>query len=369
VEIGLVRIGPAREAVAPEALRLPACPLPRPGDVVTWYQNTIRCTGLLLGHTYRSEPCIEPRQGGVTRLASFDDIRIDDRRRAVGPNWLRLPASSTVTRPHDHELEYLERLLDCAAPSGTEHRTLALEIWNRGYEIFLAGATVREALAKRDVRNAEFVTTMPLDRLHPVVVGMYGLGNIALGELGREWGRLRLGGAERVASDAVVEVRVFRHAAPGTNAAVFGASFERDLWFGDLSCNAVYYEPINKVLIDPTGFGLDDATGCCVRGVFQPNERSAEELARIGLRVVKQRLRGYQPAPGCDEQLTMLLSKLPAMPHPVRAAALVAEVFEDLDSGECDGAWIAMRNVFADLGLESLWRRYVEPHHGGLRRE
>src|SRR5437868_3991095 len=99
--------GTSRELVSAESLRLPPCPLPRPGDRVVWYRNGLEVIGLLLGHKADGRPYVEnesPFKGTAT-LPSYDSLRHADPSSRVGPNWTNLPQPALIVRPTSRESE------------------------------------------------------------------------------------------------------------------------------------------------------------------------------------------------------------------------------------------------------------------------
>jgi hypothetical protein len=131
---------------------------------------------------------------------------------------------------------------------------IATEIWNRGFEVYLVGGTVRDVIAGSESKDIDFVTTMPLNRCQALVASMYGYRPTAKDSRGF----IRIGGTP-ASGDPFVDLKVFSDSLLGTSNAAFGVSFDRDVAHRDFACNAVYFDPINEVLIDPTGIGIADA--------------------------------------------------------------------------------------------------------------
>jgi tRNA nucleotidyltransferase/poly(A) polymerase len=71
-------------------------------------------------------------------------------------------------------------------------------------------------------------------------------------------GHLRLGGRPG-SREPFADLSAFKFTHPGEQNAIFSADVARDLGFRDFACNAVYYDPINHVYIDPSGVGITDA--------------------------------------------------------------------------------------------------------------
>lgn len=68
----------------------------------------------------------------------------------------------------------------------------------------------------------------------------------------------------------------------------------------DFACNAVYYDPMNEVFIDPSGRGITDAKAKALNIISDHVlERPIFRKANIPLRFFKFLLRGYEPSHDC----------------------------------------------------------------------
>lgn len=236
-----VKFGSGREEIDPSGLHVPRCPIPRRGDHVTWFQEGVPYNGQLLGYTRDDQPYVSAPRRGTRTLGSMDSIRLLDPDRALGPCWERLPPGGALCRPRDEERARIQEFLKRIVPPGIPHDVLVKEITSRGHECFVTGATIRDVLAERSVGEAEFVTTMPPTKLQRVLHSVYGARNACI----LEGGTVRVGVSDP--TDRSAHVRMFRVDEPETGDAIFGGDFETDVQFGDFSCNAVYYEPVNDV--------------------------------------------------------------------------------------------------------------------------
>jgi hypothetical protein len=345
---GTIKITPARTDVERSALKLPDCALPRPGEHVTWFKLAVMHTGVLLGHTHDGRPHIET-QSGHEFADSFEVIRRADREGVSNPIWEPLPGNARFVLPVKHEADAFRSLLLRMAPPGTRPRDLMSEVYERGYEIFLCGRTVRDILTGRPPAFAEIVTTMPLHLLHPLAVSMYSDANVWMGDSDRLEGHITIGSAPNEA-DTVVRIRLFRRANPGTADAEFGADFMLDVQHCDLSCTALYFDPFNNVLVDPTGYGINDVESKLLRLVCEDACQDPRDGARIALKVVKLKLLQYSPAPGQQDRLTSLFSQLPALSGIEFLSLLESEVCADLSEAEVAVALEEIRKAYNDLG-------------------
>lgn len=346
-----MQLGEQRDPVAPSDLIVPACPLPRPGDQVVWYQNAVRYQGTLLGHTPTGKPFIRPRFGLVSQDLEFDGIRIENPAQSVGPIWRLLPEGGVIVRPRNQERDHLRMLLRQTVPPGVSHHTFAEEVWRRGFEVFLSRTTARAASVPGGP-VAEIVTTMPLNRLYRLTLDMYGEKHVTAGELDLPFGRIQLGGLPG-AADRYAHVRLFREDGPGTPNAVFGASFAQDLAHSDLACNAVFYDPINEVFIDPSGQGLADSDAEIVRPVCEIDRLPATERAMIGLCIIRCLALDYSIADGCLEKAGALVESMSAFTVEELDINIQREVLDHLPDGQDN--WERIRTVLNILGREDVW--------------
>ena len=355
-----VKVGqPIRRRATAADLASPACPLPRPGDTVIWYQDTLRQRGRLIAHTAEGWAVVAPDGGGAVSKLPFDAIRLDDPSRAIGPMWQTMPPSGAVFQPTESDFRVLDALLGSVVPPGISHRDLADEIWLRGFEVFLGGSALRGILTAEQTIDAELVTTMPMDRLIRLCLAMYGEDSVTVGDRDRRKGCLRVGGRAGTA-DPAANVRLFRYDSPGSPAALIGTSFVRDMLYGDFTCHSVFYEPTNRVLIDPCGRALADAEQRFLSPTYDAARHSPQEQAVMGLRVIDLRNRGYTFKIGSEDQLMALIGYLPALPIVERAAQLQMRVFGGATRVTAE-LWEEIHAIFIELGIEEVWQNHVAP--------
>jgi tRNA nucleotidyltransferase/poly(A) polymerase len=177
----------------------------------------------------------------------------------------------------------------------------------------------------------------------------------------------------------------------------FAASLEEDARRRDFTCNALYLDPLNDELADPTG-GLGDLAARVLRCVGQPEQRFAEDglrllrLARLaaqnqlaiepatlaGARASLASLRGVSPerihaelvrmatglAPARAASLLLelgVLEQLPGLSAPGQRAALAArvEALARLEKGSAERFFAVLFDPGAktelEPALEGLW--------------
>lgn len=370
-----------RQAVLQIQLREPRCPLPRPGEYVIWYEDMLRQGGKLLGTTDDGRPYILRDEGERGPVDSFAAIRAADPEHLVsGPIWQSLP-QGRIYKPTAHELEQMERLAEREVPPGVSHSALANEIWLHGFEVFLTGPAVRGAIAGGTQGSVELVTTMPLDRLRRIIVDMYGAtsaeadpassgssgaaARVGFGDLAQRIGRITFGGLPGSA-DPYATARPFRYGRRTRSnsiagaAFIFGADFQHDMEFGDFACNAVYYDPVNKVFFDPSGHGLDDIATRCLRLVLKRTLLTRCEQAYVGLRIVRHYLEQDTPCDGQREELLELVQGVTAMRHVELASALDTELFSCFQMKRSE-IMEKTKEFFEKFGIAEIWQNTIQP--------
>jgi hypothetical protein len=260
-----------------------------------------------------------------------------------------LPGEALIKTPYPHEVAEFDRILTQHIPPGPTYIELVHEIWSRGFETFLVGGTVRDVLAGVKTNDVDLVTTMPLARAVGLLTSMYRKEPT----IHDRNGFVRLGGTP-ASGDPFIDLKSFVLTAPGTEDAVFGGGFIDDLRFRDFACNSIYYDPINRVLIDPSGIGIQHAESHCLHLVCDARVRPPFSLAQITIRFFKFRCRGfsfstetgdeirrsYLPTLGAMRRSTLvqyirtqMLSKAPAAEHSARLGQLEAAM-RDFGAGE-----------------------------------
>ncbi len=350
-----------RPLVSPAALSLPVCSIARPGDRVCWYQNSLLVQGVLTGHKWNGRPIIANQFGDYSEVPSFDWLRLEDPGRALGPNWDRIAASAAFRRPTQQEHQAFDDLLAQRTPPGPRYLDLITEIWQRGFEVFVVGGTVRDVLGGRPGHDVDLATTMPLVRALPLVMSMYGEPRTLEYAAGVN-GHFRPGKKARP-GDPFIDLCVFKHALPSTPNAVFGSSFERDVAHRDFACNSIYYDPINDVLIDPSARGIPDAEAKLLHLVCDPRRLAPEDSCQLAIRFFKFLSRGFSPSPECDAAMrSYYFSHLTAMSTSTRIGYVRAQILGKCARDSRPAALTSFRAQFVAFGIEEVWTAHFEPH-------
>jgi hypothetical protein len=289
-----------RQPVKPADLELPTRPIPRPCDRVVWYENGRPKKGTLLGSTLAGKALIEKDENGFRIDQLFGSIRNaegDERGEhdtRGQPAWMSLTEDAIICRPTEAESKKLDQLIGNKIQPGEEHAThaqLAREIWIRGFEVFFAGKPLREALTRTPGKDADLITTMPRSWIRILLDGMYGTDRVKE-ETPQPWSGIFTIGNTVGSVNAFSYVRFFRWAFED-NVYLYGANFKDEGSFTDFTFNAIYYDSQNKVLIDPTGHGLDDAYNCCLRPMGWSGQLPERDKKAIGFEILRHLLLGY----------------------------------------------------------------------------
>lgn len=338
--------------VSAQDLSLPICPLPRAGESVVWYSDSRLVTGQMTGHNVNGKPLIINQFNNPHIANSFDDIRVENPLNRKGPNWTDLPENAIICVPPSIIVSKFDHLLNQRIPPGPSYMDLAMEIWSRGFEVFVVGGTVRDIIAGEQSHDVDLVTTMPLFVALRFLRSMYRYDPSKSSNTKR--GFIRLGGTPS-SGDPFIDLKVFSDSLAGTDQATFGVGFERDVAHRDFAMNAVYYDPINRVLIDPTGNGIDDIVNnrlnliCDVEDAFQH--------AQIFVRYFKFIKRGFSPT---QETTTIVCedfaTKVPVMKFSTRAKYIQAQVLSKCNSPNDHRTELeAIRVLMQEGGVGQVW--------------
>jgi len=346
-----------RELKSVTDLKLPLCPLPRPGDSVLWYTDAVPHNGSLEGHGIHGRPHVRSEFDQTFVLNSFDVMRLQDPTSYRGPAWNYLPASGRIYSATAAEQSSFGALLSRRIPPGPKYVDLITEVWSRGFEIFVVGGTVRDVLAGKETHDVDLVTTMPLNRAAALLKSMYRHEP----QISEKNGYVRLGGRPKW-NDPFIDLKMFSLVVPGTDSAVFGADFGRDIGHRDFSCNAIYYDPINAALIDPCGRGITDATEKRLHLVCDARLRGAVQRAQIVIRFVKFMTRGFEPSTETTQAIRVnFMPDLAAMDGGERLRYVRAQVINKCPPDEREQSLAHFRDTMVAFGAEAQWVEYFEP--------
>lgn len=159
---------------------------------------------------------------------------------------------------------------------------------------------------------------------------------------------------------------MFSDSLPGTKEAIFGVGFERDVSHRDFACNAVYYDPINDVLVDPTGRGIGDAESKILSLICRSGD--PYQHAQIFIRAIKFVARGFTLTAETESVLSSQLAlAVPSMRRQIRIRYMRAQVLGKCASAaEHHHALQLFRECMERMGLRAVWDQHFEPIMDGL---
>lgn len=338
-------------------LVLPPCPIPRPGEEVTWFEAARRESGVLTGHTGTAQPIVRGKYDREYHLQSFQTLRVVDPFKRRGPVWDYLPDTS-LWEPAEDEIARFEAALSTKIPPGHGYIDLIEEIWSRGFEVFLVGGTVRDILAGEKANDVDLVTSMPLALALDVLRPMFR--NNAL-NVQPHTGFCRLGGTP-ASGDPFIDLKMVCLDNLGTPNAQFGADLSTDVAHRDFACNALYYDPKNKVIIDPSGSGLADVQTRKLTLVSDRGRQSSVEAAKMAIRFFKFVSRGYAPA---DSAIPVIRERyvleLASMPKSQLIGYTRTQILAKHESASWPAKMDSFRQAMSDLGYDNEWARFFAP--------
>lgn len=157
-------------------------------------------------------------------------------------------------------------------PAARFARGVVMTLREHGFEAFLAGGCVRDAVLGLPVEDYDVATSARPDQVLPLFGHVVATG-------------IRYGTVTVVGEAHSVEVTTFREDAdyqngrhPGT--LTFGVSAERDAERRDFTMNAMFADPESAEVLDYTG-GLADLDARCLRTVGVPGDRLDEDALRL----------------------------------------------------------------------------------------
>lgn len=349
-----------RQTIEPKDLDLPRRPIPQPGDRVVWYEGGAEPQqGDLLGSTLTGAALVQRRSNGFRTEQLFASVRGVDKDKHDSPMWMSLTADGMIWRPAPEESDRLSRLIANAVYPGPSHSELAHEIWIRGFEVFFTGRSVRDAVTKSAGKDADLITTMPRNWLRILLENMYGKQLVNEESPQPYNGTFTIG--ETVGSvDPFAYVRFFRWTYED-DAYLYGASFADEGSFTDFTFNAIYYDSHNDALIDPTGYGIDDAYNCCLRPMDWSGQLPRKDRQAIGFEILRHSLLDYTLCPDGEAQLLTAVTEAGKLGEDALCEALAAKVLTGIGAVSIDDVLEKIGGFLSSHGMADLFQHKIQP--------
>jgi hypothetical protein len=181
-----------------------------------------------------------------------------------------------------------------------------------------------------------------------------------LNKIARMNGHINVGGAPGDREESL-DYCVFHHSGISTPNALFDSDFINDYQHRDYSCNALYYDVHNKLIVDPSHCGIADAEERRLSSVWHEDYVTPHNLGKISLRLFKFMLRGYQPTAACIERtLHNLTANLRAIRPQTRARYIHRQLIRNSPLKAADTV-AHLEQLFRDLDVHEVWRQCIRP--------
>ncbi|WP_025141526.1 hypothetical protein [Pedobacter jeongneungensis] len=340
-------------------MKLPDCITPRPGEMVVTYTGLTKMEGEFIGYGLSDELLIKNQFGNTTFINDYLKVRPKNPLKRQSANWEQFQASGLTIEASVPEVEAFNNILETRIPPGPTYMDLITEVWSRGYEIYLVGGTVRDVINGNTANDVDLVTSMPFKLIIPLIESMYG---------DRNYSRSPQNGFISVACkdkyDPSIDLKNFFLFAPGTTSATFGSDLNRDYKIRDFACNSVYYDPINKFYIDPSGRGIVDSKNKIIHIVKDLTaEHPVYNKASVLLRFFKFMNRGYDYT---DESLKLIQKEyiplFSGMGHLKRISTFKTQLLKKNPIHEVDDIIQKTRMNMTNCGCEEIWMKFYDAH-------
>ncbi len=253
----------------------------------------------------------------------------------------------------------LSAVLDGAAPGHLPARRYVDALAAQGHSTYLVGGAVRDAIQGVTARDVDLVGTALPKEIRKVGEKLEAEGGqpVASGPWVDGFGAVLFGGQQL----DITAMKVRSRELPKKVKALFGTDIGEDAAGRDFTMNAVYYDPKNRLVIDPTETGVRDAMSRTLRLVPHPSEANASHV----MRAYKFRLRGYELAPGLAAELRSITER--TFSGHGFAGAVARASPHGAKTEEAAGAWLdEVSLAMKKDGLGDLFARYLEPARGDL---
>lgn len=280
--------------------------------------NGILVSGTLEGFDYRGRAVLRD-DAGQRRIAEFANLTARGPHQAAQFCLDALPADALAKAPPALALA-VQQALELKVNGTHCAREYVDALHDLGYEVYIVGGCVRDAIsllarephATPDqilplINDIDVVTTAPppvarqlCEKLAPEL----DKGGVWSPEFVEQFGVVLSGGKKAGMADSEgLDIACMKRAGiydeptvnPDTNEKAFPTTFGSDLMadarMRDFCANALFYDPLNDVVVDPSTRGIADAENNLLHVVKPEADQLAE--ASLSARFYKFRLRGW----------------------------------------------------------------------------
>jgi len=287
------------------------------GQKVTARINGAVVSGKIEGFDYKGRGVIVGKNG-ERRISDWDKIRVQGEKQNVESPYAGLCAES-VKKPPTKLAVALEQALDIKVTAEHRAREYIDLLHKQGYSVFLCGGAIRDAIyvlnqnpqtpiseIVEQLKDVDLVTDAPppvIRKTCEQIAPEYEDGAVWSPPMVEQFGAVLVGGPKAgLENPEGLDIVSMRAAGmfdeqvenPDTGEKAFpftfGGNLKADSKGRDFKCNSIYYDPYNKVIVDPGGIGISDAQDKLLR-IARAGDISKDDS--LSLRYFKFRMRGY----------------------------------------------------------------------------
>jgi hypothetical protein len=168
-------------------------------------------------------------------------------------------------------------------------------------------------------------------------------------------------GVRNARRGVLIDVKNLFLQAPGTDDAQFGADLDYDHRLRDFACNAVYYDPVNAIYIDPCGHGIEDARNRRLNVVNDPTlSHPVNRKAHIAMRMFKFIHRKYVPTDDCLRTVREIYEPMMSGCKPDEIWNLFfRSILGKVSKEEQAALFWKSKALIIDYGFEEMWSQFL----------
>ena len=288
------------------------------GQRVTAKINGKIIPGKIQGFDFKGRAVIVGKDG-ARRISEWNQVRPQGKRQKIQSPYSRL-APDSVKSPPVKLAVALEQALDIKVTGDHRAREYIDSLHSQGYSVFLCGGAIRDAIyvlnqnpktpiseIVEQLKDVDLVTDAPppvIRKTCEKIAPEYEGGAVWSPLMVEQFGAVLVGGPKAGLENPegldIVSMRAagmfdeqVEHPDTGEKAFpfTFGSDLKADSKGRDFQCNSIYYDPYNKVIVDPDGVGISDAQDKFLR-IAREGDPSKDDS--LSLRYFKFRMRGYK---------------------------------------------------------------------------